>query len=482
MNTRRLHIVERDALSAEDYAALEGGLPPLKGELDAARFFVAQYGERIRYCERLGGWLEWTGSVWKVDGDGEIFRLAHESADRIAEAASKIPDLEERKRALTFAIALRKHRAIENVVAIASTLDDVAIGDPGRFDADSRLLSAANGILDLRNGSLAPHLPSRLMTRTVSVPYEPEARCDRWLQFLDEIFAGDVDLIEFIQRAIGYSLTAETTEQCLFVAYGPGANGKSTFLDVLSRLGGAYCVTASSDTFMQRKAETPSNDLARLRGARIVLTVETGEDRRLDESFVKWTTGGDRVVARFLFREHFEFRPAFKLWLACNHRPIIRGADAGIWRRIRLIPFTQTFAGARCDRQLGAKLESELPGILAWAVRGCAAWQQSGLGIAEAVRSATKSYRGDMDVFGQFLNDRCVRDGLRETRAGEIYAAYRNWAEATGERAQSQRWLGLRLSERGFDSRKSMGFKLWVGIGLRNAAEGRWRDEKRLYW
>jgi putative DNA primase/helicase len=472
VTTPRLHAVERDQLSPTDIQTLEGGLPLLKGELDAARFFVVQYGERIRYCERAGGWLIWNGSTWALDDDGEIFRLAHESADRIADAASEIRDLEERKKGLSFAIALRKHRAIENVVAIASTLDDVAIGDPERFDADRRLLNVANGILDLRTGSLAPHLPSRLMTRAVPVPYEPEARCDRWLQFLSEVFAGDTDLIDFIRRAAGYSLTGETTEQCLFVAYGPGANGKSTFLDVLSRVCGSYCATSSSETFMQRKAEAPTNDLARLRGARVVLSVETGEDRRLDESFVKWTTGGDRVVARFLFREHFEFRPSFKLWLACNHRPLIRGADAGIWRRIRLVPFAQTFAGDRCDRRLGEKLEAELPGILAWAAAGYREWQDNGLGMAQAVRVATKSYRSDMDLFGQFLSDRCVRDELHEVTAGELYAVYRRWADDAGERPQSQRWLGLRLSERGFRSRKSMGIKHWVGVGLRRDVEG----------
>jgi putative DNA primase/helicase len=471
MSTRHLRPVGNDPLSPADVTALESGLPILKGELDAARYFVAQHGDRIRYCERAGGWLAWNGSTWVLDGDGEIYRLAHESADRIADAASEIPDLEERRKALSFAIALRKHRAIENVVAIASTLDDVAIGDPERFDADLRLLNVANGILDLRTGSLAPHLPSRLMTRVVPVPYEPEARCDRWLQFLSEIFADDADLIDFIRRAVGYSLTAETTEQCLFVAYGPGANGKSTFLDVLNRICGGYCATSSSDTFMVRKAEAPTNDLARLRGARVVLSVETGEDRRLDESFVKWTTGGDRVVARFLFREHFEFRPRFKLWLACNHRPLIKGSDAGIWRRIRLVPFTQTFAGDRCDRRLGEKLESELPGILAWAVRGYTEWQGSGLGMAQAVLAATKSYKGDMDLFGQFLSDRCVRDNREEATAGELYAAYRQWAEAAGERPQSQRWLSLRLSERNLQSQKRNGVKYWVGISLRRDAQ-----------
>lgn len=441
------------------------------GELDAARFFVAHYGERIRYCERLNGWLVWSGSAWVLDNDGQICRLAHESADRIAEAASEIRDLSERKKILTFAIALRKHRAIQNVVNITSTLDGVAIGDPERFDADLRLLNVENGILDLRTGSLAPHLPSRLMTRVVHVPYEPRARCDRWLQFLSEIFAADAELIAFIRRAIGYSLTAETTEQCFFVAHGPGANGKSTFLDVLSRICGSYCTTASSNTFMQRKPEALSNDLARLWGARVVLSVETGEDRRLDESFVKWTTGGDRVVARFLYRENFEFRPTFKVWLACNHRPLIRGSDAGIWRRIRLIPFMQTFAGVRCDRHLGQKLESELPGILAWAVQGYAEWQKGGLGMTQAVHAATKSYRSDMDLFGQFLFDRCIRGDALEAKAGDLYVSYRRWAETAGERVQSQRWLGLRLSDSGFATRKSNGVKYWRGIGLRRDME-----------
>lgn len=439
---------------------------PMLAELDAARFFAKTYGDRIRFCGKAGGWLLWDGQRWKLDDDGAILRLAGECTDSIAELAAGIPDLEERKRVLSFAISLRKRRGLENFTALAATLDGIAIGNPERFDANQWLLNVENGTIDLLTGELRPHNPSDLLTKLVDIRYDPAATCARWERFLEEIFAGDAETIDFVQRATGYSLTGSTREHAFLVLYGTGANGKSSLLSTIGQILGDYGLSASSETFVDRQAGSATNDLARLRGMRFVSATETSEGRALAESFVKAVTGGDRISARFLYTEFFDFEPVFKLWLGTNHKPVIRGADEGIWRRVRLVPFGQRFEGEQCDPNLRAKLDAELPGILAWAVRGCLEWQRRGLSPPASVTGATAAYRSEMDTFTGFIDERCEVDEEANVPAGDLYRVYRSWAEANGEKPLSQRWLSLRLSERGFASRRTTKKRLWIGLRI----------------
>ncbi|HEY1656222.1 MAG TPA: phage/plasmid primase, P4 family [Candidatus Tumulicola sp.] len=463
---------ERFRQLLESFHLLKGGALgrlPHVAELDAARYFAADCSEHLRYCTAAGGWHIWDGQRWTRDDNGAVVRLAEARVDRIIDSASSEPDLKERQRRLNLAMALRKRRGIENVIALAACENDIAVGKPTAFDADPWLLNAANGTIDLRTGQLRPHFSGDLLTKLVPIAFDTVARCDRWEAFLREIFAGNTATIDYLQRAVGYSLTGANLEQVFFVLHGSGANGKTTFLATLVAITGEYGLNARPETFVGRRDNAATNDLARLRGARFVSSSEIAEGKPLDEAFVKAATGGDIISARFLYGEYFEFEPVFKLWLGTNHKPVIRGVDEGIWRRVRLIPFEQRFDGDRCDPDLRAKLDGELPGILAWAVRGCLAWQERGLRAPETVTKATAAYRTEMDAFGAFLDEQCVVDPKAVASAGDLLSAYRSWAEAAGEKPLTQRWLGLRLEDRGFRKKRNhAGRVVWCGIGLQN--------------
>lgn len=273
-------------------------------------------------------------------------------------------------------------------------------------------------------------------------------------------------MIRYLQKAVGYSLTGDTGEQVLFFLYGTGANGKSVFLNVLQELMGDYAQQAPASLLMAKSEGIP-NDVARLKGARFVATIETEEGKRLAENLVKQLTGGDTVSARFLRQEYFEFKPECKLWMASNHKPIIRGSDYGIWRRIHLIPFTVTIPPENRDRRLPDKLRAELPGILRWAVDGLRIWLEEGLTPPLKVQAATEEYREDMDSIGTFLSECCVTEPTAKVPVRTLYETYVRWCQENGETPMKQRMLGKRLKERGFQQEKSTGGRMaWYGLRL----------------
>jgi putative DNA primase/helicase len=352
----------------------------------------------------------------------------------------------------------------------------LATSEPGipvlleQLDADPWLFNVVNGTIDLRTGILRPARREDLITKLAPVIYDPDARCPTWERFLQQIMAGNTALITFLQRAIGYGLTGVTSEQVLLLLYGTGANGKSTFLEVLRALFGDYARQAEFATFLARTSDAVRNDLARLAGARFVTAVEAASGRRLDEALIKQLTGGDPITARFLYQEFFEFTPQFKLFLATNHKPVIRGTEHAIWRRIRLIPFEVTIPQAQQDRTLPDKLRAELPGILAWAVQGCLAWQRDGLPMPTEVHQATETYREEMDTFGLFLADYCIVDPTDPTRratTGELFDAYLTWCRQNGEHFQlTKTHFGMRLGERGLTPIRLGKERGWAGIAL----------------
>jgi putative DNA primase/helicase len=308
-----------------------------------------------------------------------------------------------------------------------------------------------------------------MLSKLAPVSFDPDADSPLWSAFLHKIMAGNPELIGFVQRAVGYSLTGDTSEQKFFVCWGGGANGKSTLLRTVQAMLGAYAVCTSIETLVVKRGSSATNDVARLAGARLVSAVEAEDGQRLAEERVKHMTGGDAIAARFLYHEHFEFRPTFKLWLATNHRPQVRGTDEAIWRRINLVPFTVSIPESEQDRKLPEKLEAELPGILAWSVAGCLRWQADGLATPGEVRAATDEYRRAEDTIGSFLEDCCDLFPDAITPARELYAAYVAWCERTGEKSPlSQKKLGPRLRERGLRPiRNSATYRHeWQGVAL----------------
>lgn len=437
-------------------------------DLDNAVRLAERHGQDLRYCWPWRKWLAWDGRRWRVDDTGEVARQAKETVRQMIREAAAIEDDEAREKALDAARKCQARHKIEAMVALAASEPGIPVL-PEEMDRDPWLLNVVNGTIDLRTGELRPHRREDMLTKLAPVEYDPEAKCHRWEAFLDRIMAGNKELIRYLQKAAGYSLTADVSEQVFFLLHGSGANGKSVFLNTLLAVLGDYGTQAAPDLLMAKKSERHPTELADLRGARLVVALETEEGRRLAESLVKWLTGGDRIKARRMREDFFEFASTFKIWLASNHKPIVRGSDYAMWRRIRLIPFTVTIPPEEQDKQLPAKLREELPGILRWAVEGCLAWQREGLGEPPEVVEATAEYRAEMDAIANFLAECCIVNPLAKVPVATLYRAYTEWAQENGEWVLSQRELGTRLKERGFSQRKAnKGRVFWIGLGLRD--------------
>jgi putative DNA primase/helicase len=342
---------------------------------------------------------------------------------------------------------------------------------PDELDADPMLLNTKSGTIDLRTGELREHRREDLITKLAPVEYDPGAEAPAWGAFLERVLP-DEELRGFVRRAAGYSASGDTSEQCLFINHGVGANGKSTFHEAAAAALGDYAMRAPTDMLLARRSGAVPNDVARLKGARFVTAAETEDGRRLAESLVKDLTGQDTITARFMRAEFFDFKPTHKLHLSTNHKPEIRGTDAAIWRRIRLVPWTVTIPPAEQDKKLSEKLRGELAGVLAWIVRGCVEWRHEGLKAPDAVRKATGAYRSEMDVIGAFIEDCCVLRPDASALATPLYVAYKEWCEESGEPIEKQRRFGMRLTERGLRREKVGGVYKWYGIGLRGGGAG----------
>ena len=420
-------------------------------------------GHDLTYIINMG-WHVWTGTHWQR-GDEYAYRRASILSRLILAEAAECTSKDTFKDLVRWALQSESRSRVEAAMFFAKNM--LAL-DNRELDANPWLLTCQNGTVDLKTGELDPHRRNDFITRCIPVDYDPAATCSIWLAFLDWIFAGNTELIRFLQRASGYALTGDISEQCIFILYGSGQNGKSTFIVALQTLLGAYAQQAAPDLLLAHQHDRHPTELAELRGARLVTSVETGESRRLNENLVKQMSGGDRMRGRFMRRDFFEFDPTHKVFLATNHKPVIRGTDFAIWRRIRLIPFTVTIPPEERDPHLSEKLKAELPGILAWCVRGCLAWQREGLQPPREVTEATDAYRQQMDLLAVFFDECCVIDRCAIVAKGALYKAYQEWCEQTGENAETQRKFSERLQERGLteDRQGIARTRVWRGIGL----------------
>ena len=434
----------------------KGAAPPTDAETKLpysdytnALAFVRDHGENLRFCYAWNAWLVWTGTHWQRDMSGAVMRLAKQTVKRLARHAEDLGD-EAAQALLAHVKSSLSTAKLKALIENAQSEDGIAV-QPEDLDTDPWVLNVANGTLDLRTGALRPHDRADLLTFALAVAYDQAATCPTWHAFLDRIMATNPHLLDFLKRAIGYALTGVIREHVLLILWGRGRNGKSTFLNLLRRLLGAYAMKAPSELLMVSHHDRHPTERADLWGKRFVAAIETEQGRKLAEVFVKEATGGDPIRARRMREDFWEFLPTHKVFLATNHKPEITGTDKAIWDRIKLVPFTVTIPEGEQDTTLPEKLEQELPGVLNWALEGCHVWLKDGLGTPDEVRQATAGYQSEMDVLGQFIDECCLVGANYRTKASALYDAYKRWCDQQGIPYDVQRQWGRALTERGFE-------------------------------
>lgn len=385
-------------------------IPERFDDFSNAQRFVDQFGDVVRYCAASKSWHTWNGTRWESDSLDQVELWAQATLRRLFHevAAEGHDDL--RRLLGGYAARAQSQSRLRAMIASARVQPQLKV-EAHEFDRNPWLLNLVNGTLDLQTGKLRKHRREDLIDKCLYVPFNPKAGCPRWEEFVNESAGGSVPLVQYLQRIAGYTLTGDASEESFFLFHGPGGNGKSTFLEILKTLLGPYSRTANFETFLRQREDKVRTDIARLNGARLVTGSEVARDQQLAEALIKQLTGRDTMTARFLFQGEFEYRPAFKIALAMNHLPVIKGDDDGLWRRLFLVPFT--VKPRRIDKTLRRALERELPGILNWALAGCLAWQLEGhLGVPAEVVASTIAYRDQMTRGGHVL-DRWSIGGIR---------------------------------------------------------------------
>jgi len=440
-----------------------------------------KFGNRIRYCASLDTWLIWDGMRWCADKKREIYRFAAATSRLIYSEAADADTAEQRAAIAKHAVRSEGAARIEAMVSLARSLSGVAV-TADQLDADRWLLNVMNGTIDLGSGKLRDHDPADLITKLAPVQFDPDATLPLWETFIAETTGGDTGFAAFLRRAVGYTAQGEPTEEVIFFPHGPGASGKSTFLEALKGTLGDYAMTADFEAFVKKKGDGGiRSDIARLAGARLVVSIEVEDGKKLAEGLVKTISGGDTVTARQLYKKEFEFRPAFTLWLAANDAPKVRNDDDAMWRRIKRLPFTNIVPKENRDPKVKATLRDPAiagPAILAWVVRGCIEWHREGLGVPPAIERATEAYRAEMDVLSGFLSDCCVERANLWESTSALYTAYDTWCKAGNEKTLTKTDFARQLGAHGFTEKRTSVARGWVGIGLRNAAtQGLMGDE-----
>ena len=430
--------------------------------------FVDLFGDNVRYCYTEKKWYYYNSMKWCVDNIGVVLRMADKSVEAMkAEARLYLQADEENGGDMSKAFEkhMKASRSNKSKKAMLNEVEHHIPVLPAQMDKYRMALNTPSGIINLKNGEMRAHNPEYYFTKITSVDCSQTAECPRWLAFLDDIFAGDKELIRYIQKAVGYSLTGSTAEQCAFFLYGTGRNGKSTFIDVIRDVFGDYAANIQPETIMVRNSQSSAinSDIARLKGARLVTSVEPNEGVRINEGLLKQLTGDDTVTARKLYSEEFEFKPEFKLWMATNHKPIIRGTDTGIWRRIHMIPFNVQIPEDKVDKNLTHKLKAEMTAIFKWCIDGCILWQREGLKMPSAVLQSVREYKREMDVISAFIEDRCVLEGSVQTST--LYAAYASWAGDNNEYCMSNTKFSTEHAKR-FEKVRGKNYNFFNGISL----------------
>lgn len=443
-----------------------------------AQRFVDEFGENIRYHYKNKCWMIWDGKTWVRDEKQQIKNLADKMIKEIKKEYFDELGKEDKK-----AEAILKNfkhlsstggkdamlKEAMHIQSIATTNED--------YDTNPYLLNCGNGVVDLRAGTLLPHDKKYMLSKNTHIDVDFNGKPKEWLKALDGIFQGNKGVLSFIKKAIGYSLTGSTKEQCFFQCYGNGSNGKSVFLNTFEAILGDYALNTQVQSILAKGGSSSggnaSPDIARMNGARLVRTNEPEEGARFNEGLVKQLTGGDTITARFLYGEEFQFKSEFKLWIACNHKIIVRGTDKGIWRRMRLIPFEAEFEDKNDDKDLASKIETEYPQILAWAIQGCLEWQKEGLEMPDEIRNATNEYRDEMDIVRSFAKDKIKAKPGNKIKASLVYTAYKQWARDGNEYMMSNQKFGLEFAKK-YTKKNVGGYVYYMDIDLKEADEAKY--------
>lgn len=477
---REGRVAEPVTMGTVQYLAEQGGMPrsvctptdsslqsveePMhgaSGDIANGRVFAKLHRDKIQFVHETGGVLKYdSGQGWSIASPGEADRAGKDTVAALrgvaAERYKTAPDDPKTKRLMAHVERSSTAPKIAAMIQMAKSESGMTV-QLHKLDADPMLIGVANGVLDLRRGQLLAPSPDLLITKRCAVPYDPTAAAADWESFLERVTGGKRSLALFLQRLAGYLLTGDVGEQCFIFLYGLGRNGKTTYAETLRWLLGDYAVILPTTTLMVAKRDpgAASPDLMLLKGARLALANETGEGERLAEPTVKGLSGGDAITARNPYGTFATWNPTHKLMLVGNHRPIIAGGDYGIWRRVRLVPFTETISDDECDPRLPDKLRDEGAGILNWALDGLRAWRCEGLNPPVEVLGACDEYRKDMDIVGQWLDEHTEPAPGSLTPTADLYRAYQSWAKNSGWHPMTRQAFGRRLAERGIQIRKA---------------------------
>jgi putative DNA primase/helicase len=461
--------LRRDYISGTISKLKSGGLSRTKyplTEMGNAEMLSMLHSKDLKYDHKRKKWLRWAGHTWKPDRDGYIARIAMNIARLRKEEAEKIEDKKAKIVVAKWASASESRARVDACISLASKME--AITDAGSgWDANTMVLGAENGIIDLRTGNLRDGVPDDHISMSVGMDYDPDAKSPRWMKFLEEIFDGDADLIDWIWRVLGYSLTGDTTEHIIFIGFGEGANGKSRFFNAVCSALGNYSYSCPFQTFSMPPSSS-TNDIAGLENRRFVISSETNIGTKLNMERIKALSGEDPISARFLYKEFETFVPHLKMWLFVNHKPEIEDDTIATWRRVRLVPFTKTFIG-KADSRLGEKLRAEAQGILAWLVKGCLEWEKRGLApIPQSVEIATGEYRRESDTVLGFISELCEVGKDEKVKAEVLYSVYRSYAKSEG-RALTQTAFGKRMKSLRYEKgRDKDGRIIYIGLCLKD--------------
>lgn len=434
--------------------------------------FIDRYGHLYKHSYITNKFYIYDGQKWKVDDRGAIRKLIDEMIESIRnEKVLHSEDVTEEEAREAFQKYYKKTRGTQSKKNIMNELMHRKTVTPDEFDKDDMLLNVANGYIDLTSRELYKHDIYRMFSQIANTDYSEKMQPAVWLDFLNDIFAGDKAVIRYIQKALGYSLTGSTREQVMFILFGKGRNGKSIFVETIAEILGDYSNNMQAKSLMVKKNDNVNTDIARLSKARFVTSSEPNEGFRFDEGLIKQITGGDKVTARFLYAEEFEYTPKFKIWVSTNHKPIIRGTDDGIWRRLVLIPFDVQIPEEKVDKDLKYKLLREAPAILNWMAEGAYMWMREGLELPEKLKASSKAYRTEMDVIEQFIEDECKRVDDGRVKANELYSVYKNWANENNAYKMSNKDFGQKMKEK-FKSKRMTNGMFYLGLEIPNKYPG----------